>query len=396
MITSAHIQHYKSVADISVSLRPINIIVGPNGSGKSNILDALYFLHECVSDDIETAITKRHGIDSLRQWSRTRPYNITIEIKFETKKGSGEYRVIISSNRGAFRIIEEFGHWSGRPPVAGLSTEHNTSVQFRRKETGDISYSGEFEPQIGAGVVRVGPDELLLQYCGGRFASSKLTYFRPIFDELYAFSKYNIFPNTLRNPQVISKEATLDEFGSNLSSILKRMNSDKRVGLQKENLIDSLRTIMSNIVDVQIKSAAGFFVPVVRVREESNDVHEYNLSQISDGTLRMLGLLTAFYQPSAPNKIGIEEPELMIHPGALSAIKDAIDSFVSGGSTQPRQVFLTTHSPTLIDMFDPKDIIWAQMEKGITVCDHIRERQLAIIKRQLFSAGELLLKEGFF
>lgn len=87
-------------------------------------------------------------------------------------------------------------------------------------------------------------------------------------------------------------------------------------------------------------------MPVVRVEEPGGELHDFNLSQISDGTLRTLGLLTAFYQPAAPSKIGIEEPELMIHPGALQVIKDAMETYVTFDSSRRAQVFLTTHSPS--------------------------------------------------
>ncbi len=214
--------------------------------------------------------------------------------------------------------------------------------------------------------------------------------------ELSSFTKYNIYPNTLRNPQVISNDAMLQEDGSNLSSILKKMSADKRNSVQRDDLISSLTTVMKNVTDIQVKSAAGFYVPVIRVTEHNDDVHDFNLSQISDGTLRTLGLLTAFYQPSAPSKIGIEEPELMIHPGALQTIKDAMDIFINSRVRKDRQVFITTHSPTLIDLFDPEDIIWARMKSGLTESDHIRKRQLDLIKKQLFSPGELLIAEGLF
>jgi|SRR5208337_2976099 len=159
------------------------------------------------------------------------------------------------------------------------------------------------------------------------FLHCRLSTFRPVFNELSSFAKYNIYPNTLRSPQLISKETTLEEDGSNLSSILKRINSDKRYSENKDSIIESTKDLLYNIVDIQIKSAAGFYVPIVRVEEPGGEVHDFNLSQISDGTLRTLGLLTAFYQPASPTKIGVEEPELMIHPGALQVIREAMDSW---------------------------------------------------------------------
>ncbi|WP_267361419.1 AAA family ATPase, partial [Methylobacterium sp. GC_Met_3] len=220
--------------------------------------------------------------------------------------------------------------------------------------------------------------------------------FKPIADEVTSFSKYNIYPNTLRQAQLVSKESTLLEDGSNLASVLKRINSGRRFSANKEDIIAALQAMMPIVSDFQVKSAAGFYVPVLRVQENSGELHDFNLSQISDGTLRTLGLLAAFYQPNAPNRIGVEEPEQMIHPGALTVLHEAITSFVTARTRRQRQVFVTTHSPTFIDLFDPEDLIWARFNKGVTECGHVKRRQLDVIKQQLFTAGELLLAEGFF
>jgi predicted ATPase len=212
LITAAHIQHYKSVANAQLPLRNINVIVGPNGAGKSNILDALYFLHDCVSNDIDTAITRRHGIDSLRQWSKTRPYDITIDLSLENEQGTGAYKVVISSNRGNFRVKEESGHWRGPAPslLRGPSATNRTAIvhsSFIRNELGNVAYytSNKHAPERSKEEPkkRMSPDELCLQYAGSRFVGISMLYFRPIFNEVSSFARYNIFPNIIRNPQLI-------------------------------------------------------------------------------------------------------------------------------------------------------------------------------------------------
>lgn len=397
MITSAQISHYKSISEAFLKFRNLNVIVGPNGSGKSNILDALCFLHDCASDDIDTAITKRHGIDSLRQWSRTRPYNIIIEISFANDLGHGQYKLVIASNKGSYKIIEETGNWFGPHPRERIVRNKDSIPgysHFKRNEEGKIDAKTDFSDISVERVNRVDQEETILKYLGSRLPLGTLGVFKPIFDELSSFAKYNIYPNTLRNPQLVSRETTLVEDGSNLASVLKKINSNRRYSDNKENIIKAIQTIMPSVSDFQIKSAGGFYVPVIRVKESSDDIHDFNLSQISDGTLRTLGLLTAFYQYSAPDKIGIEEPEQMIHPGALQIIHEAMAEFVKRSTRFGRQVFVTTHSPTFIDLFEAEDILWAKLRSGVTDCGHIRPRQLDIIKRQLFSAGELLLAEG--
>ena len=400
MIRSAEISHYKSVAEASLRFRDQVVIVGPNGSGKSNILDAIYFLRDCVVDDIDTAVTKRHGIDSIRQWSRTRPYNIILSLSFENSEGSGSYRVVISSSKGNYRILEEFGTWSGPSPrlryrATNEPAEHGFS-SFARGEDGRLVFTSTFDDYGVERPHRVDPEELFLTSLSGRLVLPPLNLFRQIAEELISFSKYNIYPNTLRDPQLVSKDLVLRENGSNVGSILKRLNSNRRLSRNKDDIISAVRMLMPSVVDIQVRSAGGYYVPVLRVEEDNGDVHDFNLSQISDGTLRTLGLLTAFYQPNAPEKIGIEEPEQMIHPGALPVFAEAMADFVKGGSGGERQVLITTHSPTLLDLVDPRDIVWARLKRGVTECGAVSNRQLKVIKEQLFTAGELLLSEGFF
>jgi AAA domain, putative AbiEii toxin, Type IV TA system len=225
LITSAEVSHFKSIQDASLRFRPINIIVGPNGSGKSNILDALYFIHDCAVDDIDTAVTKRHGIDSLRQWSRTRPYNIVIDLKFSNEAGKGGYKVTISSNKGQYRIIEEFGTWTGPNPRDRHNQDPdsvNYVSTFRRDELGRLEFSSTLPDLPVDRSFDVEIDDLFLTFIAGRGLFGSLVPFRPIVEEVVSFSKYNIYPNTLRQPQLVSRATSLVEDGSNLSSVLKK------------------------------------------------------------------------------------------------------------------------------------------------------------------------------
>lgn len=401
MLTHLEVSHYKSIGYASLPLRPVNVVVGANGAGKSNLIDCLRFLHDAANDDLDTAVTRRHGIDSIRQWSKTKPYHIGITVNFQNDQGKGKYRLVLSSNKGEFRIIEESGEWLGINPrhrYRGDGENIPRLSTFSRSQDHRISIlSGhDLEGEVDR-PIRLDSSELYLTRLGSRIAMFQYILFRPLFEEISSYLTYVIYPNTLRQPQAISRELMLREDGSNLSTILKRLNSSRRGSVQKAEIMSALKYIMPNLQDIQIKSAAGFFVPVLRVEEENGDTHDFNLSQISDGTLRCLGLLAAFYQPVSPNKIAIEEPEQMIHPGALPVIGEAIKDFTSRSeSSEMGQAFITTHSPHFLDLFEPESILWTRYENGVTKSGQISQRHLNLVKDELFSPGEILTKEGFF
>ena len=76
--------------------------------------------------------------------------------------------------------------------------------------------------------------------------------------------------------------------------------------------------------------------------------------------MRLLGLLTALYQERPPSLIGIEEPELTIHPGAQAVLADVMVE-----ATLRTQVLVTTHSPDLIDRLPIESLRAVQIVKTV-------------------------------
>jgi hypothetical protein len=108
---------------------------------------------------------------------------------------------------------------------------------------------------------------------------------------------------------------------------------------------------------------------------------------MSDGTLRTLGILTAFLQPNRPTLVGLEEPEATIHPEALSSILEMIRSF-----SRDIQVLVTTHSPELLDAkwIEPENLRVVSWDKGVTQVLPLGEPSVSTLRDHLMGAGELL------
>ena len=109
---------------------------------------------------------------------------------------------------------------------------------------------------------------------------------------------------------------------------------------------NTLGRVVPGMEKLVVQQSGGYLI--VKLWHKSSSHRDqglwFDLSQESDGTVRLLGVLTAFYQEGPASLIGVEEPELTIHPGALAVLADVMVE-----ASSRTQVVATTHSPDLID-----------------------------------------------
>jgi len=153
-----------------------------------------------------------------------------------------------------------------------------------------------------------------------------------------------------------------------------------------------MRATLPGYSGVSVETAGSYLVPRISVRD-SRDGKGKELSfdpvQLSDGTLRVFGILLALYQQPAPALLVIEEPEQTVHPGVLPALADACKE-----ASERTQIVITTLSPHLVDQFDPEQIRVAWLGDGLTRISPIRSTQVQSVKRRLMSLQEYMLAEG--
>jgi len=203
------------------------------------------------------------------------------------------------------------------------------------------------------------------------------------------FQVYSIFPNTLRIPQDPSNETFLVPEGRNLASVFKRMRRSSQGVAGINQITEAMQSIMPNLERISVLTVGGYLVPQFHVVEPSGRRHVFNVSQLSDGTLRVLGLLTALYQVPKPTMIGLEEPEQTVNPGILTVLADSVKEVA-----RRTQIFITTHSPNFLDHFDPSSVKTVELIGGRTRVENVSPRQIEAVKERLFTLGELLAAEG--
>lgn len=367
-LTRVVLRNYKSIGVCDVRLGPLTYLVGANGSGKSNFLDALHLVRDALANTLDNALNERGGLTEVRRRSSGHPTNFGIRLEFvlpDLRKGHYAFNIGALPGRGYEVQTEEcVVGGKGRGP-------------FFRIERGSLRESSE------STFPAVTSDRLALVSVSG------LAVFRPVFDALTAMGFYNLNPKLMREPQKPQDGRLLKSVGENIVSVVGHL---ERVAPERMQIIQEyLQTVVPMVHGVERKQIGP--LETLQFRQDmagSKYPWHFPAQNMSDGTLRALGVLTALFQANrdyAPLLIGIEEPETALHPAASSALREALLK-----ASRTTQIIVTSHSPDLLDdrNISPDHFLAVVSEGGETRIGPLDGASLAVMRDQLFSAGELL------
>jgi predicted ATPase len=348
------VKGFKSIASIeNLKLGAINVVVGPNGSGKSNFIGVFSFLHAIREGHLQEYLIKAGGADKVLYFGSKTTATLSIQISFQ--EGRNQYEIDLQATEAdeMVPLSETVSFWDKARYPTGPYGEELSRIG---KEAG---ISDARNSRI-AGYVRKHLGRWRLYHFHDTSSSSPMkrtadvndnSFLRPDGSNLAAFLYY------LRQKHVTS-------YGLIRRSVQRvaPFFDDFRLEPQKLNP-DKIR------LEWRHKGSEAYF----------------DASSLSDGTLRFIALATLFLQPEPfrPSVIVVDEPELGLHPYAITMLA----SLVKQASVQTQSI-VSTQSPLLLDHFQPEDVLVADRVNGGTQFTRLESAQLATWLQE-YSLGQL-------
>ncbi|RLC01474.1 MAG: chromosome segregation protein SMC [Deltaproteobacteria bacterium] len=318
------IQGFKSIRALNdLSLGPINILIGANGAGKSNFVSFFKMLNQMTDSlgNLQLFVGKYGGGHDLLYEGADVTSRMKGMLRFETDAGLYDYEM-------------ELAH-------AGPDTLIFADEKYRFSGRDSANEASWISP--GPGHRESG---LLLK------ESEAAVNLRHLLNRCRAYQFHHTGDTArIRQRWRVEDARELKTDGANLAPFLRRLGCSEPKYYRR--IVGTIREIAPFFDDFVLEPDNGYVM--LQWKEQNSDLL-FGPHQASDGTLRIMALIALLLQPEPglPSVMILDEPELGLHPYAMTIVAGLIKSV-----SVHTQIILATQSVTFIDLFGPEDIIVA-------------------------------------
>ena len=360
-ISSLKLRNWRNFQRVDVLLEQRTFLIGPNAAGKSNLLDAIRFLRDIVSDGggFQEAVRSRGGLRELRCFAaRTKP-NILIELSLGDDDGD------------VFRYELEFGSKKGdaTPSVVKERAFFGNLRVLNRPDDNDREDSKRLT-QTALEQVNANSD------------------FREIAEFLKEVRYLHVVPEVVRDPTRASGRD--DPFGGDLIERIARTSERKRKARLKR-MEDALRIAVPQLRDLKLETdKRGVPHLLANYKHWRRSGAWQREDRFSDGTLRLLGLIWSLQEPGGT--ILLEEPEMSLNTGVVAQLAPLIARATLRSN---RQSLISTHSADLLSNgVSPKEVLLlVPTEEGTEVKSTRSFKKLVALVEAGMPLGEAVMPE---
>lgn len=306
------VRGFKSIRALEdFELGSLNVLIGANGAGKSNFIDVFRMLDSLTAQRLQLFIAEHGGPDALLFGGRKRTDCIEMQFHF----GNAAYVFSLTPVHDRMVFLKEMAplyNWS-------LGSGHYESNLDR-------------DPEGGGDILQPFPETAS--------AAWRVYHFLDTGPTAYVRQAHEVRDNLSLKPDA-----------GNLGPILRRLK--ERFPENYRKIVETVRLAAPFFGDFIYRKDPGERVALEWVGADDPDT-VLGAGQLSDGTLRFICLATLLLQPPElqPEVILIDEPELGLHPFALTLLAEMLQH-----ASHTRQVIVSTQSTDLVNEFSPQHVV---------------------------------------
>lgn len=382
MITRFQVQNYKALRDVTLNLTPMHVLIGPNDSGKTSILEALASLCRSVDHQLSDAfVGSWKGADLV--WKGDIDQIVTLEAEGNVGEKSWKYRL-------GCRFVQR---------------ERDAHV-----EEEVLEFDRMLEEAVAADLPGLPVATLVYEIAvlNRGVPDNQRSTARGLYHVLSGAHLYRWVPRLLSLPVAAQSKRRfrMESTGFGLALCLDDiLGYDRRQFEELENHFKRIFPEVDSIMLIREKAFTGPIddpeqIPRLEQAEGKGlyfrfrkDKQELPAAQVSDGMLLVLAYLTILYLPHPPSVLLIEEPENGIHPKRLQEVLQILRKLIA--EQEHTQIILTTHSPYVVDQFQPGEVsLCHKGEDGSVVVHQLSKSQTVKEQIDVFTLGEIWTAEG--
>jgi predicted ATPase len=350
-IFSIKIRNFKSIRETQdLQIKSMNVLIGPNGVGKSNFISFFKFLNKLFEKQLQLYISQNGRAENFLYFGLKKSSFLSGSITFNNEWRNQYEFTMVPDREGNLIFDKEYSNYK-RPGSTTWSTKW-------------INTPGRTE-------------SVLKEDDGWRN-----NYLRNFFTSLRLFHFHDTsFNSRIKQPSITTDYASLQEDGGNIAAFLFRL---QEANPQHFKMIEKVVSSIAPFFDRFYLQPDEINAQQIYLRwYEVNSDQLFTAHNLSDGTLRMICMATLLLQPNLPATIIIDEPELGLHPFAISKLAAMLQT-----ASEKSQIIISTQSVNLVNEFSADDIIVVERRDNQTVFDRQSEESLKDWLGE-YSLGEL-------
>ena len=337
---------FKSIRALeNFELRPLNVLIGANGAGKSNLLSLFVMLSDLSQKRLQLFVRNEGGPDALLCGGRKRTSRLEVMLAFENGRYKYQFSLEPVSDSVAFASEEFF------PAVAD-----DMAPDSFRTTSGGTAWRGGHKKSRAADVSH------------GEFAS----YVLPDMKRWRVFH----FQDVSHTAQVrllsdVRDNLRLKPDAGNLAPLLRHLREHHPDHYRR--IVEAIRLAAPFFGDFVYRKNPGDQMDLEWFESGGDPDRPFGPRQLSDGTLRFICLATLLHEPEnlQPGLLLIDEPELGLHPYALTLLAEMLKQ-----AADSRQVIVSTQSADLVSQFEPEDVVVVNRSDDESVFERLDPERL--------------------